>query len=83
MLTRDITIGISTENLNTTITYFIKKANEFQSLISVCQGAVRVNAKSLLGLISMGLQKGDQITITADGVDADQALDALAQLLGD
>lgn len=83
MLTRDITIGISTENLNTTVTYVIKKANEFQSKISVCRDAVRVNAKSLLGLISMGLQKGDQITITAEGADAADALDALAQLLGD
>ena len=83
MLTRDITIGISTENLNTTITYFIKKANDFQSMISVCRDAVRVNAKSLLGLISMGLQKGDQITLTAEGADAAEALDALAQLLGD
>lgn len=83
MLTRDITIGISTENLNTTITYFIKKANDFQSTISVCQGAVRVNAKSLLGLISMGLQKGSQITLTAEGADAAEALDALEQLLGD
>ncbi len=82
MLTRDITIGISTENLNTTITYFIKKANEFQSMISVCHGTVRVNAKSLLGLISMGLQQGSQITITAEGADAADALDALAQLLG-
>ena len=83
MLTKEITIGISTENLNTTVTYFIKKANEFQSHIVVCQEQVKVNAKSLLGLISMGLQKGDQVTIGAEGPDAQEALDALCQLLGD
>ncbi len=83
MLTRTITIGISTENLNSTITYFIKKANEFQSHIVVCREEVRVNAKSLLGLISMGLQKGFEITIGAEGPDAEAALDALCQLLGE
>ena len=82
MLTRDITIEISNENLNGTFTFFIKKANEFKSSIDVIQGSRRVNAKSLLGLISMGLHTGDQVTITADGPDAAESLDALGQLLG-
>ena len=82
MITKEITIQISDENLNGTITFFIKKANEFKSSIDVIQGQKRVNAKSLLGLISMGLRTGDQVTLTAEGPDAAESLDALGQLLG-
>ena len=83
MLTRDITIQISDANLNGTITFFIRKANEFKSQVDVIHDNVRVNAKSLLGMISMGLHTGSQISITAEGPDAQEALDALCQLLGE
>lgn len=82
MLTRDITIQISDANLNGTITFFIRKANEFKSQVDVIHNNVRVNAKSLLGMISMGLHTGSEISITAEGPDAQEALDALCQLLG-
>ena len=83
MLTRDITIQISDANLNGTITFFIRKANEFKSQVDVIHDNVRVNAKSLLGMISMGLHTGSQISITAEGPDEQEALDALCQLLGE
>ncbi len=83
MLTKDITIQISDENLNGTITFFIRKANEFKSQIDVIHDQARVNAKSLLGMISMGLHHGSKIAITAEGPDAAEALAALSQLLGE
>ena len=82
MLTKDITIEISDANLNGTITFFIRKANEFNCQVDVIHDNARVNAKSLLGMISMGLHTGSQITITADGPDEGACLDALCQLLG-
>ncbi len=62
-------------------TFFIQKANEFKSSIWVEKDERRVNAKSLLGVLSMGIQDGSTISLIADGVDEAEALDALAKLV--
>lgn len=61
-------------------TFFIQKANEFKSSIWVEKDERRVNAKSLLGLLSLGVVKGTTINLIADGVDEKEAVDALVEL---
>ena len=62
-------------------TYFIQKANSFRSSIWVENSDRRANAKSLLGVLSLGISKGDIITILADGSDEEAAVDALVALI--
>ena len=62
-------------------TFFIQKANEFKSTILVEKEERRVNAKSLLGVLSLGIVKGMTITLIADGSDEQDALDGLAALI--
>ena len=62
-------------------TFFIQKANEFKSSIWVEKDERRVNAKSLLGVLSMGIMDGTSISLIADGVDEAEALDALTKLV--
>ena len=62
-------------------TFFIQKANEFKSSIWVEKEDRRVNAKSLLGVLSMGIVKGTVITLIADGPDETDALDGLEKLI--
>ena len=62
-------------------TYFIQKANEFKSGIWVEKEERRVNAKSLLGVLSLGIVKGTSITIIADGSDEEEAVTALTALI--
>lgn len=62
-------------------TFFIQKANEFKSTILVEKDDRRVNAKSLLGILSLGITKDSQITLTADGPDAEEAVTALVELV--
>ena len=62
-------------------TFFIQKANEFKSSIWVEKDDRRVNAKSLLGVLSLGIVKGMTITIIADGADEVAALDDLEALI--
>ena len=50
-------------------TFFIQKANEFKSSIWVEKDERRVNAKSLLGVLSLGIVKGTSINLIADGPD--------------
>ena len=62
-------------------TYFIQKANEFKSGIWVEKEERRVNAKSLLGVLSLGIVKGTVITVIADGADETEAVEALVTLI--
>jgi phosphocarrier protein len=62
-------------------TFFIQKANEFKSSIWVERNERRINAKSLLGLLSLGIVKGSSITIIADGADEEAAVNALVELI--
>ena len=62
-------------------TFFIQKANEFKSSIWVEVEERRVNAKSLLGVLSLGIVKGTEITLIANGPDEEEAVEALAALL--
>ncbi|MCR4718525.1 MAG: HPr family phosphocarrier protein [Firmicutes bacterium] len=62
-------------------TFFIQKANEFKSSIWVEKDERRVNAKSLLGVLSLGITKGTVITIIADGVDEEEAVVTLVNLI--
>ena len=62
-------------------TFFIQKANEFKSSIWVEKEERRVNAKSLLGVLSLGIVKGTAITILADGTDEEAAITTLSELI--
>ena len=62
-------------------TFFIQKANEFKASIWVEKDERRVNAKSLLGVLSLGITRGVNITILADGTDEEQAVAALLELI--
>ena len=62
-------------------TFFIQKANEYKSSIWVEKEERRVNAKSLLGVLSLGIVGGTSIRIIADGSDEKEAVDALVSLI--
>ncbi len=62
-------------------TFFIQKSNEFKSSIWVEKDDRRVNAKSLLGVLSLGITKGTEITIVTDGTDEKEAIEALENLV--
>jgi len=62
-------------------TFFIQKANEFRSSIWIEKDERRVNAKSLLGVLSLGIVRGTAIILTADGADEEAAVNALADLI--
>lgn len=62
-------------------TFFIQKANEFKSSIWVEKEERRVNAKSLLGILSLGIVGGTTIKIVADGPDEKEAIEGLVKLV--
>ena len=81
MISRDVTITNTVGLHARPATFFIQKANSYRSSIWVEREDRRVNAKSLLGVLSLGIVKGTTITLIADGADETEALDGLAALL--
>lgn len=62
-------------------TYFVKKANEYKSSIMIYKDVECANAKSLLGILSLGIMGNDEIKISANGTDEEQAVESLVELL--
>ena len=62
-------------------TFFVQKANCYKCSIWVEKEDCRVNAKSLLGILSLGISKGTEITLIADGTDESGAVEGLAALV--
>ena len=81
MISRDVTINNSIGLHARPATFFIQKANSFRSSIWVEKEDCRVNAKSLLGVLSLGITKGMTVTLIADGADEAAALDGLCELI--
>ncbi|MBQ3258363.1 MAG: HPr family phosphocarrier protein [Oscillospiraceae bacterium] len=81
MVSKDVVVNNQVGLHARPATFFIQKANEFKSSIWVEKEERRVNAKSLLGVLSLGIVKGTVITLIAEGVDEAAAVDTLAELV--
>lgn len=81
MFSKEIVVRCESGLHNKQATYFVQKANEFESGIWVELGSRRMNAKSLLGIMSLGVITGSTVVISASGADAEDAVNALEVLL--
>ncbi|HIQ86885.1 MAG TPA: HPr family phosphocarrier protein [Candidatus Scatomorpha merdigallinarum] len=81
MISKEVTINNQVGLHARPATFFIQKANEFKSSIWIEKDDRRVNAKSLLGVLSLGIVKGTAVNIVADGVDENEAIATLSALI--
>ena len=80
-MTREITItnalGLNASNAP----LMVQKANTYKSSVWILTGDRQVNAKSLLGVVSLGIKKGMTITVIAEGADEEAAINGLEELV--
>lgn len=81
MISKEIIVRCESGLHNNQATYFVQKANEFESGIWLESGSRKMNAKSLLGIMSLGIVTGATVTLAADGRDEEAAMEALELLL--
>lgn len=81
MISREVTIKNSVGLHARPATFFIQKANSYASSIWIQKDDRRISAKSLLGVLSMGIVSGTTITLIADGPDEADALNGLEELV--
>ena len=81
MFSKEVVVRCESGLHNKQATYFVQKANEFESSIWLESGNRKMNAKSLLGIMSLGVVTGSTVTLSAAGPDAEAAANALDALL--
>ena len=81
MICKEIVVRCESGLYNMQATYFVQKANEFDSSIWLEAGSRKMNAKSLLGIMSLGIVTGATVILSADGADAEAAMEALEGIL--
>ena len=81
MFSKEVVVRCESGLHNRQATYFVQKANEFTSSIWVESMSRKMNAKSLLGIMSLGIITGATVVLSASGSDAEEAVNALEALL--
>ena len=81
MFTKEVIVRCESGLHNRQVTYFVQKANEFRSTVCLESENRRMNAKSLLGIMSLGIVTGAVGTLSAEGPDAEDAVNALEAML--
>ena len=81
MINKEVVVRCESGLHNRQATYFVQKANEFESSIWLESGSRKMNAKSLLGIMSLGIVTGSTVTLSAIGPDEEAAVDGLVNLV--
>lgn len=81
MITKEITINIPNGLEARPVALLVQVASQYESSIYVESNDKRVNAKSIMGMMSMGISTGEKVTVTADGPDEKTAIDNIEKYL--
>ena len=81
MFSKEVVVRCESGLHNRQATYFVQKANEFESSVWLVSENRKMNAKSVLGVMSLGIVTGAVVTLSASGADAQEAVNALEALL--
>ncbi len=81
MMERRVTVRLKTGLQARPAALFVQEANRYKSEIYVEKDGKRINAKSIMGVMSLAVASGSEIILAAEGADAEKALDALASLV--
>ncbi len=76
-----VTVKVASTEDATPVALMVQAASKYASKIYLQSGTKHINAKSIMGLMSLILNEGDEITITADGADEDAAMDEMVRML--
>ncbi len=83
MQNKTITVNIESGLEARPIALLVQEAGKYDSRIYLEIGTKKVNAKSIMGMMSLGLTNGDELTISAEGTDEEKAVEGLASYLNE
>lgn len=81
MVNKTIQVNLSADAEARPVAVLVQKASQFESRVYIQSGEKKINAKSIMGMMSLGIVQGAEIVVSADGTDADAAVEELTQYL--
>ena len=81
MKKKHISINLEAEQMARHIAMLVQKASKYESSIYIQSGDKRVNAKSIMGMMTLGMDLSENLEISAEGADEDTALDGITEFL--
>lgn len=81
MITKNITVKIKSGLEARPVAVLVQVASQYESRIYVESGAKKINAKSIMGMMTLGLNEGEEITVTAEGSDEEAAINDIEKYL--
>ncbi len=81
MITKSIDINLGNEKDVRPIAMLVQVASQYKSEISICQDDRKVNAKSIMGMMTLGLISGERVEVSADGEDESKAIENIENFL--
>lgn len=82
MITKSMQIKLESGLEARPVAMLVQLASKYESSIYLETGSKKVNAKSIMGMMSLGLDEGESVTVIADGADEVQAVEELEKFLG-
>ena len=82
MIRKPVTIQNNMDMEDRPVAHLAKEASQYASQVYILMGSKKINAKSIMGMMSLKLQKGEDVTIVAEGQDEDVAVSGVATFLG-
>lgn len=82
MITKNMKIEIRSGLEARPVAVFVQVASQYESSIYVEHNNKRVNAKSIMGMMTLGLPAGEEVTISAEGADEEEAVKGIEKFLG-
>lgn len=81
MTTKNITVQIKSGVEARPVAVLVQVASQYESKIYVESGSKKFNAKSIMGMMTLGLNEGEEITVSAEGIDEVEAINDIEQYL--
>lgn len=81
MKTRDVVVNVKEDEDARPIAVLVQVASQYESSVYINSGSRHVNAKSIMGMMSLALKNGEEVTVEADGNDEEQAADGMVDYL--
>ena len=82
MIRKPVTIQNNMDMEDRPVAHLVQEASQYARQVYIVMGSKKINAKSIMGMMSLKLQKGEDVTIVADGQDEDAAVSGVATFLG-
>ena len=81
MIRKPVTIQNNMDMEDRPVAHLVQEASQYASQVYIVMGSKKINAKSIMGMMTLGLNAGESITVTANGGDEKEAIDNIEKYL--